>query len=87
MLRGGFKPGECLIGIADEVHGSDHVESLVLRLNRGSESQLGVIFVAVTEYVVEGLMEGFGLNGLYDSDVTVDMVLEVSAKKAGAVPG
>jgi hypothetical protein len=76
-----------LLSYVFEVNGRAGVEDLVFGLALGCEPELGKIFETTKEDWVEGVMEGFAVEGLDDSGVAVDVVLVVPAEETGTVPG
>jgi hypothetical protein len=59
----------------------------VLGLEVRWEAQLGEIFETVCDDGIEGVVEAGEIVGVDGGGVAVDVVLEVLAEEAGAVPG
>ena len=87
MFGGGLGCSEGFVDVAGEAHGGGAVEDVGAALLVGTEAELGVVLEAAEKDVVEELGELAAVAWDDARGVGVDVVLEVAAEEAGAVPG
>jgi hypothetical protein len=86
MFGGGLRHGEGFVDVAEEAHGGGAVEDASAALLVGEEAKLGVVLEAAEKNVVEELGELSAAAREDARGVGVDVVLEVPAEEAGAIP-
>src|SRR6185312_7496430 len=87
MFGGGFGGGEGFVDVAGGSQGRGTVEDAGAALHGRAEAEFRVVLEAAEEDVVEEFRELAAVARDYARGVGVNVVLEVAAEEAGAVPG